>query len=84
MNYLTAALFSVCLLSAPAAAQIGDDEVNYDVRVKDALDTVGLNYEVDEDNDFKLVIEFDDTRSQVVLVSSDTYRLDELEIREVW
>ncbi|WP_051986535.1 hypothetical protein [Pseudidiomarina atlantica] len=85
MNHLTAAtLFSVLLTAAPATAQIGDDEVTYDVRVKEALDAVGLNYEIDEDNDFKLVIEFDDDRSHVVYVSSETYRLEDLEIREVW
>ncbi|MFC0445447.1 hypothetical protein ACFOD1_11815 [Pseudidiomarina halophila] len=76
----------LAIFSASSQAQVGgtDAEENYDKRVKIALQETDFNYEIDEDGDFKLVMEFDDARSQVVYVSTRTYRLEHLEIREVW
>lgn len=73
-------------VSVSAQAQVGGNDVaeNYDKRVELALAETELNYEIDEDGDFKLVLEFDDERSHVVYVSSRTYTLANLEIREVW
>lgn len=57
-----------------------------DPRVKAALDKAGLKYEVTTDGDFKVLMRFDDTRTQIILINSNTEKLKEtnLEIREVY
>jgi hypothetical protein len=64
-------------------AQLGE-EVSHDARVKEAIEKIGWNYEIDSDGDFKLVLEFEDERSQLVYVNSNTETYREFEIREVW
>lgn len=65
-----------------------------DARVKAALDAIGYKYEVDEDNDYKLVplpteqtgAKPDGTliwRTQIVYINSNTEKYGTLEIREV-
>jgi hypothetical protein len=57
-----------------------------DSRVKSALDKAGLKYEMTAEGDFKVLIRFDDTRTQIVLINSNTEKLKEtnMEIREVY
>lgn len=78
---LVAAVMMACMLlvSAPAVASGGMDQ-----RVKAALDSVGLKYEVDADNDFKLLMEVSTGRTQIVYVNSHTDMWENIEVREVW
>ena len=57
-----------------------------DPRVKAALDKAGLKYEMTSDGDFKVLMRFDDTRTQTILINSNTEKLKEtnLEIREIY
>jgi hypothetical protein len=43
-----------------------------------------LNYQIDDDGDFKLTFRLDNGRSQVCFVNSKTEQFGTLEIREVW
>ena len=81
---LTLGLSAVLALQGTLAlAQVGGKPAG-DPRVERLLEAADLNYEVDADNDFRLVIEFNDGRSQLLWVLSNTTELDDLEIREVW
>ena len=57
-----------------------------DSRIKMALDKAGLKYEITSDGDFKVLVRFDDTRTQIILINSNTEKLKEtnMEIREVY
>jgi len=55
-----------------------------DPRVKRMLDTLNLRYSVDEDGDFKVGVEFEDGRSQLAYINSNTEYIDDFEVREVW
>jgi hypothetical protein len=57
-----------------------------DPRIKAALDKAGLQYEVTSDGDFKVVFKFEDKRTQLILINSNTERLKEtnMEIREIY
>ena len=55
-----------------------------DARVAQVLDAAGVNYRIDEDKDFHVVLELDDGRSQQVWVKSVTNFSGEAEMREVW
>ncbi len=56
-----------------------------DKSIKAQLDGLGYEYEVDEDNDFKLVFEIgDEGRSQIVYVLSSVETYGSHSIREVW
>lgn len=55
-----------------------------DDRVRSALDTESINYEIDDDGDFKVIFDLGEGRSQVAFVNSNTETFDGLEIREVW
>jgi len=69
----------VALLLCPAHAGAADP------RVKRALDAQELNYEIDEDGDFQVIIAWsEEERSQVVVINSNTQVFGDVEIREVW
>ncbi len=57
-----------------------------DPRVKTALDKAGMKYELTDDGDYKVTLEFDDNRSQVVLINSNTEKLNDtnMEVREIY
>jgi hypothetical protein len=57
-----------------------------DPRIKAVLDKAGMKYEITADGDFKVVMRFDDTRTQLILINSNTERLNEtnMEIREIY
>ncbi|OUL26346.1 hypothetical protein BV378_13055 [Nostoc sp. RF31YmG] len=54
-----------------------------DPRIKDALDKLGAKYEIISDGDFKLLVETENKRSQVVFIESKTEKLGNLEIRYI-
>lgn len=57
-----------------------------DPRVGEALDSLGIPYEVDSDGDYKLTLNVPNGngRTQLVYINSNTERLGTMEIREVW
>lgn len=55
-----------------------------DPRVERLLDLHGLSYSIDKDGDFKVTVEFDNGRSQVAFINSDTQYIADFEIREIW
>jgi len=55
-----------------------------DIRVKKMLDALELKYSIDQDGDFKIIIEFEDGRSQVAYINSETQTIGDFEIREIW
>ena len=80
------AVASVALLLSATAlfAQLGSSQSDADPRVRKVLDQLGLNYDVDSDGDFKLIVETGDERTQLVFINSNTENLDPFEIREIW
>ncbi len=75
-----ATLFLALSNLQPAAAGTPDS------RVKAALDKSGLKYEITSDGDFKVILKFEDNRTQVVLINSNTEKLADtnMEIREIY
>jgi len=66
-----------------AAAQEQPAPPTLDPRVEAALKAAGLGYGIDE-GDFRLDYDVGQGRSQRVWVASETARIDQLEIRDVW
>ncbi len=64
------------LIHAPAHAQ--------DARVKQQLDALGYEYEVDEDGDYRMVFDTDGNRSQLVFVISNVNKYGAHAVREIW
>jgi hypothetical protein len=83
MKYLrnTAIILSMMLM---LGFFTGARAYDVDTRVKAALDELGYNYEIDSDNDFKMVFNTDDNRTQLLFVNSSTEQYGDLEIREIW
>jgi hypothetical protein len=70
--------------SAPSSAQQTEKTV-LDAGIKAQLADLGYEYEVDDDNDFKLVFEVgDEGRSQIVYVLSAVETYGTHSVREVW
>lgn len=80
---IIAAATVVILIAGNAQAQIGEKKKG-DQRVKVLLDKANLKYKVDKDGDFRLLMGFGDKRSQLVFITSQTSKLEHMEIREVW
>jgi len=78
-------LGGVLMVAAGATASAADQATpaTTDPRVAAVLKAAGLGYSIDA-GDFRLEYDVDDERSQRVWVASDTARIDELEIRDVW
>jgi hypothetical protein len=57
-----------------------------DARMRSALEQAGLKYEITSDSDFKVLVPCKDKRTQVVLINSDTNKINDtnLEFREVY
>lgn len=55
-----------------------------DPRVRSALDEAGLRYVLDADEDFQLLFQLGEGRSQVVFINSTTEKVAPFEVREVW
>ena len=89
MQRAALAVLLALTLGGAAGAQIGETPVGEtqvgDVRVREALEELELNYEIDADGDYKVIVEFEEGgRSQVAIINSRTETLRPLEIREVW
>lgn len=54
-----------------------------DSRVKEALDKLGLKYEVTKSGNFKVIFRVSDNRTQVVTIVSKTEKVEGMEIREI-
>jgi hypothetical protein len=76
---------AVLMMTTAPVAFAADDTTssNGDPRVVAALKTAGLEYTLDE-GDFRLEYDVDKERKQRVWVASETARIDQLEIRDVW
>ena len=72
---LTALLFAVAAVPSAKA----DDE-----RIRQALDSRSLTYEVTEQGNYRLTLPATEGRTQIVIVQSGTFELRGHEIREVW
>jgi hypothetical protein len=74
----TLTLSSLCVRPAIAGTP--------DPRVRSAIEKVGLKYEITKDGDFKVLLRFDDNRTQIVLINSNTERINDtsIEIREIY
>lgn len=84
LKSLSLALAIGLALTAPLAAQETGKTVP-DARIKAQLAELGYKYELDDDNDFKLVFEVgDEGRSQIVYVLSAVETYGEHSVREVW
>lgn len=55
-----------------------------DPRVAVLLERAGLAYDIDDAGDYRVVTQFDDGRSQLVFIQSETLRLSDMELREIW
>jgi len=79
------AIAAATLMAAASVAAAAADPApsGADPRVQAALKAAGLGYSVDE-GDFRLEYDVDKDRSQRVWVASDTARIDQLEVRDVW
>lgn len=60
--------------------------VEPDKRVRAALDAESLNFDIDEDGDYKVVLSFhdDNDRTQQVIVQSQTFTYQQTEFREIF
>ena len=82
---LAAGLVLALSVSAPAHAQELRDGSVADARIKAQLAELEYEYEVDDDNDFKLVFAVgDDERSQIVYVRSPVETYGTHAVREIW
>jgi hypothetical protein len=72
-------------MAAVGVASAEDDATSSsgDPRVAAALKAAGLAYSID-DGDFRLEYDVDKDRTQRVWVASETARIDQLEVRDVW
>ena len=79
------AIAAATLMAAASVAAAAADPApsGADARVQAALKAAGLGYSLDE-GDFRLEYDVDKDRSQRVWVASDTARIDQLEVRDVW
>lgn len=68
------------LLSLPLAASAADP----DPKIAKHLDSLGYDYEIDGDGDYKLVMSLDGGRTQLVFVRSPVETYGQQRIREIW
>lgn len=54
-----------------------------DPRVAQALDDLGLNYKIDADGIYHIVVEIKEGRSQIGLIRSETFTFGGVEMREI-
>ncbi|PSB55499.1 hypothetical protein C7B77_14855 [Chamaesiphon polymorphus CCALA 037] len=79
---LVVATLSILLGSFYPSARAGET----DARVKAALEQAGMKYEVTSDGDFKVIVTCPNDRTQVVLINSNTNKINgtTVELREVY
>jgi hypothetical protein len=76
---------ALVMMVAANIASAADDPIppSGDPRVAAALKAAGLAYVLD-DGDFRLEYDVDKDRTQRVWVASETARIDQIEVRDVW
>lgn len=82
-----ASLLASCLGLAPSLSAHAQDPGNSaaDAGIKAQLAALDYQYEIDEDNDFKLVFEVgQEGRSQIVYILSTVESYGEHKVREIW
>ena len=84
MRTTLSGLALLLLSSQVAEAQLGTTGKAGDRRVRAALDEAGIEFTVDKDGDFKVIMPAEGTRTQLVFVISQTQEYGNMEIREVW
>lgn len=74
------------VIATMVPAQVGEaaKKKTPDPRVRKLLDEADMTYKVDEDGDYRLVFGFEDDRTQLVFIFSNTEKLGDMEIREIW
>jgi hypothetical protein len=72
------------LSSSYGYSQIGEQVVKYDSFIKKELTDLNLKYTISASGNFNVVYPINDTRTQLVIVNSKTYLLDQIEVREIW
>ena len=55
-----------------------------DERVRNRLNSKNFQYEIDDENDFKIIVTLDNGRTQLLWINSNTQKFKNMEIREVW
>jgi hypothetical protein len=73
-------LLSAAVLIVPSLALAGTP----DPAVKAHLETLGYQYELTDQGDYKVVFEYEDKRTQLVFIGSSVETYGEHRIREVW
>ena len=63
---------------------VADDVGAVDPRLIAAMEQTDLAYEIDEDNDVKVIFAWDDNRSHAVWANTVTEEYEGMDIREVW
>jgi len=76
---------AVLLLSSQVAeAQLGTTGKSGDRRVRAALEEAKIEFQIDKDGDYKIIMPAEGSRTQLVFVISETQEYGNMEIREVW
>ncbi len=55
-----------------------------DQRIKKILDEAELKYTIDDDGDFKMVLDMENGRSQLCYINSNVQDFQSMQIREIW
>ena len=82
--YCALVLVLAAFITPTVFAQLGDGPDTADARIRPQLDQLGINYDIDEDGDYRVLYETKGGRTQIAFVRSKTYQLNDLEIREIW
>jgi hypothetical protein len=77
----SAAVVLFSMLFSSAQAQIGEPES--DSRVKNQLDALGLKYSMTDNGNYKVVFDMGEGRTQLVVIYSNTYNYNGMEVREI-
>ena len=84
---LSPSILLLALASATCGPVHAQDQAQTpaDAGIKAQLEQLGYEYEVDDDNDFKLVFKIgDEDRSQIVYIRSPVETYGEHRVREIW
>jgi hypothetical protein len=79
----TSIIIGVAISVQTVSAQTNNTKPPADPRVKETLDKLGVKYEIIPNGDFKLLVETENKRVQVVFIESKTEKLGNLEIRYI-
>ena len=87
LNRLPIVAFGLAALFAAASVSAADTEAvdaGADAGIAKQLGELDYQYEIDEDGDYKLVMEVEGDRTQLVYVRSPVHQYGSQSIREVW